>query len=223
MNETKKFRLPGGGYVIGIDANANCSTASKDSLVTENAMCIGSHLRGKSVLAGEVKVFNSIITNSYITGETVVTNSRVYRSDINGNVNIANSRLTGCNVQENQDDEHSKIDIYRATLEGVTIGSYCTVVNDSQSELRIEGVVLSEMMDIRHGIWTRAPRYFEVMSLDNVLMPITECQNGNAHIACQCKPMKVWQRHCKAWAKAGRWSEETMKAVYDKFSEWIKE
>lgn len=217
MNETKKFRMLGGGYVIGIDANANCSTASKESVITEKAMCVGSHLKGKSVLAGNSKTFNSVIIDSYIGGNSVLTNSRIYRSDINANANIANSKLSDCNVEESND---SQIDIYRGTLEEVTIGAYCTIVNDSQDELKIQGVILSQMMDIRHGIWIRAPRYFEVMSLDNVLMPITECQFGNAHIACQCKPMKVWQKHCRAWARAGKWSEETMQAVYDKFNEW---
>lgn len=85
---------------------------------------------------------------------------------------------------------------------------------------------LSGNARIHEGVWRRAPRFHRVKGVSacadhEVDCGITECVNGKALIACECKPIDEWLRIGPVVGRGLGWSEEQIKEAA-KFLESLK-
>jgi hypothetical protein len=90
-----------------------------------------------------------------------------------------------------------------------------------QGDAVIVGLTIPERMYISTGTWNRSPRFFEV---ENEIshFGVTESTNGNAYIACNCRPMSTWLKGKLRFGRAVGWSKEVLDLLEERFTEWLE-
>ena len=201
----------GKGRIHGYDAHV-----SADSYLNEASEVLGESLIHRSSIIDSrilsVKSFSSTL-KSTVARRSTLSHAEISFSDLT-EVNASECIIEGSHLK--------KCDVL--SLEGVRPHLSCVDLEGVivEGDVTLRNFNLKGIARIHDGEWSRAPRHIEIVGND-LHVGVTECTNGRAHLACECRPLVWWlskREHLKKVLSKRGWLSEQIQSVLLAFEEW---